>query len=83
MRRGTHIWKEYPKVIIDPFKYLVSDHPARKEKAATGLWGMLTMMMARSSESSLTMELTVEYRIGLAQPETPNRYQAKNLFRGQ
>lgn len=41
------------------------------------------MMMARSSESSLTMELTVEYKIGLAQPDTPNRYQAKNLFVSQ
>jgi hypothetical protein len=37
------------------------------------------MIRARSSESSLTMVLTVEYKIGLAHPETPNRYQAKNL----
>lgn len=28
------------------------------------------------------MELTVEYRIGLAQPDTPKRYHAKNLCRG-
>jgi hypothetical protein len=37
------------------------------------------MIRALSSESSLTMVFTVEYRIGLEQPETPNRNQAKNL----
>lgn len=36
-------------------------------------------MTARSSESFLTMVLTVEYRMGLAQPATPNKYQQKNL----
>ena len=36
-------------------------------------------MSARSSESSLTMVFTVEYKMGLAHPETPKRYQAKNL----
>lgn len=38
-------------------------------------------MTARSSESSLTIVLTVEYRMGLAQPATPNKYQQKNLER--
>jgi hypothetical protein len=39
----------------------------------------LTIMIALSSESFLTIELTVEYSMGLAHPETPNKYQAKNL----
>jgi hypothetical protein len=38
-----------------------------------------TNISARSSESSLTIVLTVEYKIGLKQPENPNRYQATNL----
>lgn len=51
------------------------------KKGVSHAFGMiLTMIMARSSESSLTIELTVEYKIGLAQPDTPNRYHAKNLF---
>lgn len=36
-------------------------------------------MSARSSESSFTIVFTVEYKMGLAHPETPKRYQAKNL----
>lgn len=43
-----------------------------------------TRMRARSSESSLTIVFTVEYKIGLAQPGTPRRYHATNLsHRGQ
>lgn len=26
MSRGTQIWKEYPKVIIDPYRFLVSHY---------------------------------------------------------
>lgn len=37
------------------------------------------MINALSSESSLTTVLTVEYKIGLAQPDTPKKYQATNL----
>lgn len=37
------------------------------------------MIRARSSESSFTMVLTVEYKIGLRHPEIPKRYHAKNL----
>lgn len=43
------------------------------------LFESLTNMSARSSESSLTIVLTVEYKIGLKQPANPNRYQATNL----
>lgn len=66
----------------------ISNHSANtKERVELGggqaeAWGILTMIIARSSESSLTMELTVEYRIGLAQPDTPKRYHAKNLSQG-
>ena len=41
------------------------------------------MMSARSSESSLTIVLTVEYRIGLVHPAAPKRYHATNLQRNQ
>lgn len=40
-------------------------------------------MSARSPKSSLTIVLTVEYKIGLKQPENPNKYHAENLVKCQ
>lgn len=42
--------------------------------------GKLTTVSARSSASSFSTVLTVEYRIGLEQPARPRAYQATNLF---
>lgn len=69
---------------MDPYMFSISNHSANTkqrvgERGQAEAWRILTIIIARSSESSLTMELTVEYRIGLAQPDTPKRYQAKNL----
>lgn len=49
-------------------------------------WGskreIYTRINALSSESSLTIVFTVEYKMGLRQPETPKRYHATNLYDG-
>jgi hypothetical protein len=47
------------------------------ERGSQGL--VLTMIMALSSESPLTIVFTVEYRIGLTHPERPKKYHAANL----
>lgn len=81
--------KEYPKVIMEPYR---SGQPSSAISfpflffifififfLLAVLFESLTNMSARSSESSLTIVLTVEYKIGLKQPANPNRYQATNL----